>query len=118
MLVRGNKALSKAAETLASLRRQRIPFLLLTNGGGYDEERRAEKLTDEIGVQLYAEDIVQSHTPFESMTEYKKKCVLVVGGEYSNCRDVARKYVSRHLLLNKTLTNLNMQVRLQEYSHT
>ncbi|KAI9719532.1 MAG: hypothetical protein M1828_006161 [Chrysothrix sp. TS-e1954] len=92
VLVRGSKSLPRAAKTLASLRRQRVPFLLLTNGGGYDEERRAEKLTEEIGFQLHADDIVQSHTPFEAMSEYKSKRVLVVGGEHNNCKEVARKY--------------------------
>ncbi len=91
MLVRGPKALPRATKTLSYLQRSRIPFILLTNGGGYHEEERASKLTKELGVFLDPTMIVQSHTPFADMHELKDKCVLVVGGEYDNCRLVAEK---------------------------
>jgi len=35
---------------------------------------------------------VQSHTPFTLLDEHKGGTVLVVGGEYDNCRPVAQKY--------------------------
>ncbi|KAB8356407.1 hypothetical protein FH972_023990 [Carpinus fangiana] len=92
VLIRGAQRLPHAAQALTYLQRHSIPFILLTNGGGYDEEIRAEKLTEEIGVPLDPSMIVQSHTPFADMDEYKDGCTLVVGGEHDNCRLVAQNY--------------------------
>lgn len=93
VLLRGKKALPKAKETLEYLDSQLIPFVLLTNGGGMTEERRARVLSRELGFPLDAGLIVQSHTPFEVMDEHKKGCALVVGGEKDLTAVVADKYV-------------------------
>lgn len=82
----------KARETLAYLKEQCVPFMLLTNGGGYHEEERAKKLTQEIGIPIDTSMIVQSHTPFADLESYKKGTALIVGGERDNCRQVANMY--------------------------
>lgn len=73
------------------LQKQGIPFILLTNGGGYHEEKRATALSEELDVKIDPSMIVQSHTPFTLLDDYKKGTILVVGGEYDNCRPVAHK---------------------------
>ncbi|KAI9662171.1 MAG: hypothetical protein M1831_002867 [Alyxoria varia] len=101
VLVRGNEALHKAHETLKYLNSRHIPFLLLTNGGGYHEEERAGKLQQELGIPINADMIIQSHTPFAGLEELKKcddGAALVVGGEYGNCQAVARKYGFKHVV--------------------
>lgn len=103
MLVRGQKALPKAGETLTFLKEQCIPFLLLTNGGGYHEEKRATKLTQEIGVPIDARMIVQSHTPFANLEVYKEGTALIIGGERDSCRQVAELYG----LSNESLVGMN-----------
>ena len=65
--------------------------MLLTNGGGYHEERRADYLSHELGLSIDTSMIVQSHTPFADLDSFKQGNVLVVGGDYDNCRDVANK---------------------------
>jgi len=83
--------LPRAKEALDYLQNERIPFILLTNGGGYHEERRAAALSEELDVNIDPTMVVQSHTPFTLLDQYKKGTVLVVGGEYDNCRPVAHK---------------------------
>lgn len=36
--------------------------------------------------------LVQSHTPFAHLEEYKDKTIMVVGGDKDNCRLVAESY--------------------------
>jgi len=84
--------LPRAKEALTYLKTQGIPFILLTNGGGYHEEKRAAALSEELDVEIDPSMVVQSHTPFTLLDEHKGGTVLVVGGEYDNCRPVAQKY--------------------------
>ena len=92
MLVRGKTLLRTAPKALTVLHDKKIPFLLLTNGGGYHEEQRAEGLSAQLGVHIAAGQVLQSHTPFQDMQRYKDGNTLTVGGEYENARKVAQKY--------------------------
>ena len=87
-----------ASETLNYLQRKRIPFILLTNGGGKHESERISQLARQLWVPLNIGQFVQSHSPFASLVEgegqqdgLKDKCVLVLGGEGNQCREVAQK---------------------------
>jgi ribonucleotide monophosphatase NagD (HAD superfamily) len=80
-------------KALSYLQTQRIPFVLLTNGGGRHESERVAELSSKLGVAIDTSMFVQSHTPFAEMEEFKdNKTVLVVGGEADNCRKVAELY--------------------------
>ncbi|EEP80660.1 HAD-superfamily subfamily hydrolase [Uncinocarpus reesii 1704] len=99
VLLRAAQPLPGAAKSLSLLERQRIPFILLTNGGGMSESERIGQLNDRLGLQLHHDRIIQSHTPFAELVEGKKeqeplenKCVLVVGGPNDRCRHVAKQY--------------------------
>lgn len=92
VLVRTSKPIPAAQKALPRLQKERIPFILVTNGGGKTEEQRAEDLQDKLGVPLDASMIVQSHTPFADMTDFHDKTVLIVGGDYDYCQLVAQKY--------------------------
>jgi len=83
--------LPRAKEALSYLKTQKIPFILLTNGGGTHESERAEKLTKELEVDITEAMIVQSHSPFEDLQDLKNKTVLVLGGIGDNCRRVAEQ---------------------------
>jgi ribonucleotide monophosphatase NagD (HAD superfamily) len=78
---------------LSFLQSQRIPFILLTNGGGKHEEERVADLANKLKVPLSSTMFVQSHTPFADLEEYKSKTILVVGGDEDKCRVVAERYV-------------------------
>ncbi|KAK0940881.1 hypothetical protein LTR29_007599 [Friedmanniomyces endolithicus] len=92
VLLRSSNPLPGAHEALTYLQRQRIPFILLTNGGGKSETERVAELSEKLNVELNVDMFVQSHTPFAEMHEYKDKTVLVVGGDYDKCQLVAKDH--------------------------
>ncbi|KAK3674238.1 hypothetical protein LTR78_005707 [Recurvomyces mirabilis] len=89
VLLRSSTPLPGASEALRYLQRQRIPFILLTNGGGKSEAERVADISEKLNVELDVGMFVQSHTPFAEMEQYKNKTVLVVGGDYDKCQRVA-----------------------------
>lgn len=98
VLARSSDPLPRAHKALSYLQSQRIPFILLTNGGGKHESERVEELSKKLKVPLDASMFVQSHTPFTGLDEYKDKTVLVVGGDGDKCREVAERYGYRTVI--------------------
>ncbi|KAG2418704.1 hypothetical protein HFD88_001805 [Aspergillus terreus] len=99
VLLRSAKPIPGAAESLALLKEQGIPFILLTNGGGKHETERVAEISDKLQVPLDPSVIVQSHSPFaelvrgpDEQSSLENKCVLVVGGDGDRCRQVAEQY--------------------------
>ncbi len=90
--MRSSDALPRAHQSLSYLQAQRIPFILLTNGGGKHESERVADLSRKLHVPLDTSMFVQSHTPFADMDHYKDKTVMVVGGSEDKCRQVAEAY--------------------------
>ncbi|KAI0829926.1 HAD hydrolase [Trametes gibbosa] len=75
----------------------KIPFILLTNGGGVGEEARRAKLSSELGVELEGNQILQAHTILKSVAhKYADKPVLVLGGRNDVVRQVANGYGFKH----------------------
>ncbi|EMC97865.1 hypothetical protein BAUCODRAFT_31869 [Baudoinia panamericana UAMH 10762] len=91
VLVRSANPLPGAHEALKYLQDQRIPFILLTNGGGRSETERVADLSEKLDIKLDVGMFVQSHTPFADMHDYKDKTVLIMGGDYDKCARVARE---------------------------
>ncbi|EON67713.1 HAD-superfamily subfamily IIA hydrolase [Coniosporium apollinis CBS 100218] len=98
VLLRSHDPLPRARKALSYLQQQRIPSILLTNGGGKHESERVADLSESLGVSLDTSMFVQSHTPFADMDQYKNKTVLVCGGEGDKCRVVAEKYGYRSVV--------------------
>ena len=96
VLVRSAKPIPHASSTLKFLQRNGIPFTLLTNGGGKHESERVKDLSSKLSVPLETSNFMQSHTPFAELihgeNSLRDKCIMVAGGEYGRCRDVAEKY--------------------------
>jgi HAD superfamily hydrolase (TIGR01456 family) len=99
VLLRSSTPIPGAAESLALLKKEGIPFILLTNGGGKHETERVAEISEKLQVPLDADVIIQSHSPFaemvrgtESQPALENKRVLVVGGDGDGCRAVAEKY--------------------------
>ncbi|MCJ1431602.1 hypothetical protein MMC27_000957 [Xylographa pallens] len=99
VLLRSSQPLPGATRALQYLQSQRIPFLLLTNGGGKPEAARVAELTRRLGVPLDTSLFVQSHTPFADLVHgtalqppLRDACVLVTGGHGDRCRRVAEDY--------------------------
>lgn len=98
VLYRSGVPLPGAIKTLSFLQKQKIPFILLTNGGGKHEIERVKELSDKFGVELTVENFVQSHTPFQAMAEGSDvdeplfdKTVLVTGGDQDAVRGIAER---------------------------
>ncbi|KAH0003691.1 HAD-superfamily hydrolase, partial [Aureobasidium melanogenum] len=92
VLLRSSDPLPRAHKALSLLQTERIPFILLTNGGGKHESERVDELRQKLDIDLDTSMFVQSHTPFADMKELHDKTVLVVGGDYDKCQLVAQKY--------------------------
>ncbi|EED24229.1 phosphatidyl synthase [Talaromyces stipitatus ATCC 10500] len=101
VLAHGNQAILEAREALKMLNGDnelgiKIPYILLTNGGGKTEEERCQQLTDILESPISVDQFIQSHTPMQALSEYYET-VLVVGGEGYKCRDVAQNYGFKHV---------------------
>lgn len=99
VLLRSSKPIPGAADSLAFLQEQKIPFILLTNGGGKHETERVAEISEKLNVPLDPSVIIQSHSPFAELVKgpdeasaLENKCVLVAGGDGDGCRRVAEQY--------------------------
>ncbi|KAJ5089440.1 hypothetical protein N7532_008124 [Penicillium argentinense] len=69
----------------------KIPYILLTNGGGKTEEARCAQLAGLLEAPISTDQFIQSHTPMQALSEYYET-VLVCGGEDFKVREVAETY--------------------------
>ncbi|KAI0656680.1 HAD-like domain-containing protein [Cubamyces menziesii] len=103
VLLRGPHTIPAARRALDMLNganpmRVKIPFILLTNGGGVGEEARRRKLSSQLGVELQQTQILQAHTILKSVVhKYENKPVLVLGGRNDDVRKVAEGYGFKHV---------------------
>jgi len=72
---------------------RKIPYLLLTNGGGISEQDRCNRLTKQLGVPVSLDQYVQAHTILRDLSsKYANQPVLVLGGKLNSVREVAESY--------------------------
>ena len=83
---------------MSYLQNEKIPFILLTNGGGKTEAARVAYLEKKLQIPLSENMIVQAHTPFAEMKQYHDKTVLVIGGDYADCKTVAESYGYKNVI--------------------
>ncbi|KAF2283358.1 hypothetical protein GH714_003511 [Hevea brasiliensis] len=58
----------------------RIPYIFLTNGGGFPESKRALELSKLLGVDISPLQVVQGHTPFKQLVNrFENEFVVAVG---------------------------------------
>lgn len=96
VLAHGNEPIEPAKEALKMLNGDnelgiKIPYILLTNGGGKTEAARCQQLSDILEVPISTDQFIQSHTPMQALAEYYET-VLVLGGDNQNIREVAENY--------------------------
>lgn len=103
VLIRGSKTIDAARRALSILegdnpQRVKIPYILLTNGGGSSEEARCQKLSSQLGYEIQPAQFVQSHTVLKSVVhEYADQPVLILGGKDNEIREVAENYGFKHV---------------------
>ncbi|KAJ4483675.1 HAD hydrolase [Lentinula aciculospora] len=98
VLMGGLEPLPKARNALRILNgdnplKIKIPYILLTNGGGHTEYERAHKLSSRLDVQISPSQIVQAHTILKDyVDQYADKAILCLGGNGDTMRRVAESY--------------------------
>ncbi|KAI5955826.1 hypothetical protein KGF54_001328 [Candida jiufengensis] len=94
VLIRGKKPIPQAKPALELLNKNKIPYILMTNGGGVSEAAKAQEVSHITGFpNISPLQVVQSHTPMKSLiNDPNYKRVLVVGGDKDNARKVAEDY--------------------------
>ncbi|XP_057309288.1 haloacid dehalogenase-like hydrolase domain-containing 5 [Hydractinia symbiolongicarpus] len=79
VLVRGRKVIPCAKEAIRKLELRDIPIIYLTNGGCETEEKKAQYLQRQIGVQIDPGQVVLSHSPLRILDILHHKHVVVSG---------------------------------------
>lgn len=103
VLVHGDRLIPEGARVLEILNGDnelgiKIPHIFLTNGSGKPEAARCEQLSKILHSPVSTEQFIQSHTPMSALAEYYDT-VLVVGGENYQCREVAKQYGFKNIIV-------------------
>ncbi|KAI4322201.1 hypothetical protein L6164_021918 [Bauhinia variegata] len=60
--------------------RLKIPYIFLTNGGGFPEYKRAFELSQLLGVDVLPSQVVQGHSPFKQLVNrFENELIVAVG---------------------------------------
>jgi len=102
VLCHGHRAIPAAIKALdyldgGSPLRRKIPYLLITNGGGISEQERATDLSQILERQIGPERLIQSHTVLKGISHrFRDRPVLVLGGR-PGIAEVASSYGFRNV---------------------
>lgn len=96
VLCHGLEPIEEAKEALRMLNGDnelgiKIPYILLTNGGGKTETARCKQLSEILENPISTDQFIQSHTPMQALAEYYET-VLVIGGIGTEARYAAENY--------------------------
>ncbi|CAG8808197.1 24332_t:CDS:2, partial [Racocetra persica] len=98
VLIKGTKAVPETKSALRFLDgenklKKKIPFILLTNGGGVTEIQKAEELSEILNFPIKPSQLTLAHSPMRQLVPmFKDSEVLIIGGAGDNCRIVAESY--------------------------
>ncbi|KAF1315540.1 Tigr01456 family had hydrolase, partial [Globisporangium splendens] len=93
VLLRGKTPIPGAKEVLLDLRANDIPFAILTNGGGYPEAKKAQQISQILGVELAPEFTCLSHTPMRTLADkHRDDLVLAVGKDCDEVSAIMANY--------------------------
>ncbi|KAJ3371043.1 hypothetical protein HDU91_005633 [Kappamyces sp. JEL0680] len=116
VLLQGRRVLPHAKRALRLLERERIPFIVLTNGGGILESEKAQSLSRLLDCEIGNNQVILSHTPMKSLVpEYRHHSILMVGPE--SCKDVALHYGFEKVVTPSELFHLNPDIWPFDASH-
>ncbi|TID15451.1 hypothetical protein CANINC_004417 [Pichia inconspicua] len=93
VLLKGKKRIEEATDIITHLQKEKIPFILLTNGGGMTEKKRIDFInkTLQLSTPIHEDQLVQAHTPMRTLIPHHKR-VLICGGPADDVREVAESY--------------------------
>ncbi|PGH18574.1 TIGR01456 family HAD hydrolase [Helicocarpus griseus UAMH5409] len=107
VLLHGDKLIPQATRVMELLNGDnelgiKIPYILLTNGGGKTEVDRVDQISRILGHPISTQQFIQSHTPMQALSEYYET-VLVVGGEGFKTRAAAEAYGFKNVVVPKDI---------------
>ena len=109
VLKQGKNALPQAIDSLKELEVKRIPYIILTNGGGMLEQEKAEELSSSLQVPISKDQVCLSHSPMKELaTQYGHSKVLVIGPD--RVREVAKSYGFQNIVMPQDIFNANHHV--------
>lgn len=114
VLVHGDRLIPEGRRALEILNGDnelgiKIPHIFLTNGSGKIESQRCDQLSQILGVPISTEQFIQAHTPMSALAEYYET-VLVVGGEKYKCREVAKLYGFKDIVVPNDIYAANPEI--------
>lgn len=98
VLLRGGTVLPGARKALELLNTKRIPWIVLTNGGGKLEKDRVAELSQKLSVRISERCFLQSHTPFRDFVG-KTDRILAVGGRQDCVKAIAQNYGFKEVVI-------------------
>lgn len=101
VLLRGKVPIPGAREVLLELSANNVPFAIMTNGGGYPEEKKARQIEQILGggVKVPTERMCMSHTPMRELAEkHGNELVLAVGKDGAELHKVMSNYGFKHVV--------------------
>ncbi|XP_028795203.1 uncharacterized protein YKR070W-like isoform X1 [Neltuma alba] len=84
VIVLGNSPVGGSPAALRKLYdeagKMKVPFVFLTNGGGYPESRRASDLSRLLGLNISPSQVIQGHSPFKQLVNrFENELIVAVG---------------------------------------
>ncbi|CAI5715263.1 unnamed protein product [Hyaloperonospora brassicae] len=103
VLVRGKTPVPGARDVLLELEATATPFAIMTNGGGSREQKKAQSLTQRLGlrpnVAISTTRLCMSHTPMQHLVaQHGDELVLAVGKDCREMRHVMQDYGFQHVV--------------------
>lgn len=102
VLLRGKQVLPGASKALKLLNQNKIPWIVLTNGGGTSELDRVTELSEKLQVQVKVDQFLQSHTPYKDIAKDFSR-IYALGGKQDTVRETALGYGFKDVLTSKQL---------------
>jgi len=102
VMYRGKEVIPSAPGVLHHLTEKKVPWILLTNGGGVTEEDKAVLLSDKLKFPIDHCHLQQSHTPYRTLvSEFKDRLILTAGSKRS-------KAIAEHYGFKKVVSTANI----------
>jgi HAD superfamily hydrolase (TIGR01456 family) len=87
----GKEIIEGSDEAVRQMTALRIPFLLMTNGGGKTEADKAKELSDILQCDIHADQVLLAHTPMSLLAPRYENEIVLIGGPPASV-EVAKGY--------------------------
>lgn len=91
VIYRSKKVIPGSDSAVKMMRKLKIPFVFMTNGGGLTEAEKAEELSTLLQCHINADEVVLAHSPMQLLAEHYRDANVLIGGSRRS-EEVARSY--------------------------